>query len=183
MRTCILVIAAGLSSFVVAQKSDTLPSFTFAKRTSIFMPMDPLVFGKGWYAYNTSFFIDNTLRLNNRHYLKCGPFFRKFERYCVEKGLGYDTAALTGLRKKLVPANIIYFSSFPTMVIPFVRAFNSNFTNFGKALFFENYNYLFWVLVAGEIVAGVEIKAKAERRFNSLMGGRKARRNVRSATD
>jgi hypothetical protein len=144
--------------------SGDLP-IAFGKRISYDGMVDERKYGKSFFAFHETYFINNTLRLNNRNYLRCGVFYQKFERYCLQHNITYDRTALKRFRRASWLSVSIYALCYPVMMIPAFRALNYSNMRFSRALFLHDGQFLFWGLAATQVVVSCKIKGHAERKL------------------
>jgi hypothetical protein len=170
MKTQALIILLFLPLWPLKSQTEspfTRKGISFAKQTDIFegRMIKEVKFGRFYYSFNKTYFMDNNLRLNNRKYLPTGFLFYKFEKYCREHNIYFNKAELKRFRMKSILAGGI-FGLYATCYVPIIiyAAFYSPY-NCPQCFYSSPVSIALWTLPAVEAITSGAIRAKAERRL------------------
>ncbi|MCC6370262.1 MAG: hypothetical protein IT236_04580 [Bacteroidia bacterium] len=135
--------------------------------------IDETKYGKSFYTFGKTFFIDNTLHLNNRQYQRVGLFYYKFERYCIQHKIAYNKKELKRYRKMALASGFIYglacFGFMPVAIDAEIYARKSGNYNWPDMYFKSPLAPLLWALPVAEGIAAAKLRSAAERRLRDSL--------------
>lgn len=172
MRTFLSFYLLFQFTFALSQHSDSIkPPVTFGRLTgNAFMgTIQEKRYGRSFYAFGKTYFMDETIPLNNRRYLRVGLFYNRFEKYCKKKGIAYNKKELRIYRRKAVLSGFIFgmacFGFFPVAIDAEINAQRTGIYNWPQMYFNSPRAPVFWSLPVVEGIVAVKLRSAAERRL------------------
>lgn len=127
-------------------------------------------FGSYFHCHKNDFFTDvRNVAISKRVYLKCGGFFRRFEKYCDDKNIPINKQELKHYRRKSVEWNITMGLMAPNLVMIYFDGANysarTGYTTMPNVFFRGKYAPLLWTTLIAEYFIGTYLRGSAEKRL------------------
>lgn len=135
-------------------------------------------YAKASRTFGKTYFIDNTLPLNNRRYQPVGFFYRNFEKYCNRRGIHYNKSELRRYRRKAFWSGMIFgmacMGFLPVAIDAEIYAGRSGNYNWPDMYFASPRAPVLWLLPVAEGIVATRFRSQAEKRLrDSLFYGQK----------
>jgi hypothetical protein len=126
-------------------------------------------YGRSFYAFGKTWFMDKRLPLNNRRYMPVGLFYHRFEKYCKTNFIAYNKKELARYRRKAVWSGLLFgaacFGFMPVYFDALNHAQKTGNYNWPEALFNSPRAPLLWALPVAEGISAVKLRSGAERQL------------------